>query len=86
MSDEMRDALAEAMCDLDNPGDGWDDFTDELKDWYRRRADALLPLIREAQADAWDQAIEAFVASLGKPLNDDGFRDLPKCPYRGATP
>jgi hypothetical protein len=50
------------------------------------RADALMPRIEEWLAVAWDEAIEAFGAALLKPLNDNGTRDMPPCPYRRSIP
>lgn len=58
----LREQIAEAMFQHDHPTrlDGWDHTLLLVKTRYRSRADAVLPIIRKAQADALREAANAI--------------------------
>ncbi|WP_152353296.1 hypothetical protein [Brachybacterium subflavum] len=56
---DLRERIARAICDADDAGgDNWT----EDRDWYLAQADAVLPIVREAQAEAWERGRRAAYA------------------------
>lgn len=60
---DLVDHLAQKLHEVD-PIDGhasaWRKLSVMDRNWYRRKAAALMPLVKRGQAEAWDGACEAF--------------------------
>lgn len=71
--DDLRDKLARFLAFFDHPSTQWHDLDVLDLASYLMRADALMSVVREALAQAWDEGAEAAyewqIGVTGKPDN-----------------
>ena len=76
---DLTELLAQKLHEVD-PISGHDPRWDRLlkmdREWYRIKATAVLPILRRAQAEAWDEGYTEVTSGDGDPLAN---------PYRYQT-
>ena len=76
---KLTELLAQKLHEVD-PISGhaprWDRLLKMDREWYRIKAAAVLPILRRAQADAWDEGAQAQADTYG------GQIDTGPNPYR----
>ena len=92
---DLTEQLAQKLYEVD-PISGHDPRWDRLlktdREWYRIKAAAVLPILRRAQADAWDEGQDAGWEEAQDQWATEGmvgdrwkWADTPN-PYREETP
>ena len=92
---DLTELLAQKLHEVD-PISGHDPRWDRLlkmdREWYRIKATAVLPILRRAQADAWDEGQDAGWEEAQDQWATEGmvgdrwkWADTPN-PYREETP